>query len=234
MRMNEKILQCRKRMGLSQEELAQQLNTSRQAVSKWELGAGQPDLQNVIALAKLFGVTTDWLLMEDEPEAPAEQTQEPEREPEQAQPQPAQPAYGAADAWIEHVPGLIGKLVRKYGWLTGVYIAVSGAGMTLIGAIAKAISDSMVSYSQRAFNSIGGFGVYDTEVAIFDASGAMVTDPAVYEAFGMAGMPMGANVTTSLPNPVGAVATVVIIMGVLTMAAGAVLAYKLHQRSEQA
>ena len=35
MRMNEKILQCRKRMGLSLEELAQQLNTSRQAVSRW-------------------------------------------------------------------------------------------------------------------------------------------------------------------------------------------------------
>lgn len=55
MKMNEKILQCRKRMGLSQEELAQQLNTSRQAVSRWELGDAQPDLKNVVALAKLFG-----------------------------------------------------------------------------------------------------------------------------------------------------------------------------------
>ena len=236
MRMNEKILQCRKRMGLSQEELAQRLNTSRQAISKWELGTSQPELQNVVALAKLFGVTTDWLLMDDEEDQPEQEQPAQEAQPEaqyQAPPQQERPVYGGSDAWVEHVPGVIGRLLKRYGWLAGVYIALSGAGMTLFGAVAKGVSDSMVGYSQRAFGSLGGFGTYDTEFAIFDASGAMITDPAIYEAFGMGGAPAGMNASMSMPNPVGAVGTVVMVLGIVTMIAGAVIAWKLHQKSEE-
>lgn len=238
MRMNEKILQCRKRMGLSQEELAQRLNTSRQAISKWELGTSQPEIQNVVALAKLFGVTTDWLLMDDEEDQPEQEQPEREAQPEasyQAPPQQERPVYGGSDSWVEHVPGVIGRLLKRYGWLAGVYIALSGAGMTLIGAMAKGISDSMVGYSQRAFDSLGGFGIGSVpgSMTIYDASGAVVTDPAIYEAFGMSGAPAGVNVSMSLPNPVGAVGSVVMVLGVVTMIAGAVIAWKLHQKSEK-
>lgn len=57
-----KILLLRKRKGISQEELANQLNTSRQAISKWENGQSTPDLDKIVALSKYFGVTTDYLL----------------------------------------------------------------------------------------------------------------------------------------------------------------------------
>lgn len=65
MKLSEKILMLRKRDGLSQEELAEKLGVSRQAVSRWEVGSVQPDASNVLQLSKLFSVTADYLLNED-------------------------------------------------------------------------------------------------------------------------------------------------------------------------
>lgn len=61
----DKITEERKKNGWSQEELAEQLGVSRQAVSKWESAGSVPDLQKVIQLAALFGVSTDYLLRDD-------------------------------------------------------------------------------------------------------------------------------------------------------------------------
>lgn len=71
----EKIMTLRKCAGWSQEELAAQLGVSRQSVSKWEGAQSVPDMQKVVQMSRLFGVTTDYLLKEElgEPEpAPAE------------------------------------------------------------------------------------------------------------------------------------------------------------------
>ncbi len=65
MKLGEKIALLRKKAGLSQEELAARLEISRQAVSRWETGSAQPDLEKVVELARLFSVTTDHLLLED-------------------------------------------------------------------------------------------------------------------------------------------------------------------------
>ena len=61
----DKIIQLRKKNGWSQEELAAQLNVSRQAVSKWESAQAAPDLNKILAMSQLFGVTTDYLLKDD-------------------------------------------------------------------------------------------------------------------------------------------------------------------------
>ena len=61
----EKISMFRKKCGWSQEELAMQLNVSRQSVSKWESGASIPDLDKIIKLSELFGVSTDYLLKDN-------------------------------------------------------------------------------------------------------------------------------------------------------------------------
>ena len=58
----DKITEERKKNGWSQEELAEKLGVSRQSVSKWESAGSVPDLQKVIQLAELFGVSTDYLL----------------------------------------------------------------------------------------------------------------------------------------------------------------------------
>ena len=55
----------RKRAGMSQEDLAEHLHVSRQTISKWETGQSAPDLDTVVQLARLFGVTTDRLLTEE-------------------------------------------------------------------------------------------------------------------------------------------------------------------------
>ena len=58
----DKIIDLRKKNGWSQEELAEQLGVSRQSVSKWESGMSVPDLNKIIAMSELFGVSTDYLL----------------------------------------------------------------------------------------------------------------------------------------------------------------------------
>ena len=58
----------KEKFGWSQEELAEQLGVSRQSVSKWELGAAIPDLDKILRLSQLFGVTTDYLLKDDAPD----------------------------------------------------------------------------------------------------------------------------------------------------------------------
>ena len=62
MKVNEKIYQLRKQSGMSQEDVADKLNISRQALSRWENGTAQPTANNVVEISKLFGVTTDYLL----------------------------------------------------------------------------------------------------------------------------------------------------------------------------
>ena len=61
----EKIMELRKKNGWSQEELAYQLGVSRQSVSKWESGASIPDLDRILKLSQIFGVSTDYLLKEE-------------------------------------------------------------------------------------------------------------------------------------------------------------------------
>ena len=61
----DKIIDLRKKCGWSQEEMAEKLGVSRQAVSKWESAQSIPDLERVIAMSQLFSVSTDYLLKEE-------------------------------------------------------------------------------------------------------------------------------------------------------------------------
>ena len=58
----DKLIALRKKAGYSQEELAQQLNVTRQSVSKWEGTQSVPDIEKILQISKLFGVTTDYLI----------------------------------------------------------------------------------------------------------------------------------------------------------------------------
>lgn len=89
MNISEKIVLCRKALGISQEELAAMLNISRQAVSRWETGAAMPDTEKIIQLSRVFAVSTDYLLLDEMQESkpmPEKQTQEPTTE-KQTEPQ---------------------------------------------------------------------------------------------------------------------------------------------------
>ena len=63
--LSEKIVMLRKKYGWSQEELAERLDISRQSVSKWESGVSIPDLERIVSMSQLFGVTTDYLLKDE-------------------------------------------------------------------------------------------------------------------------------------------------------------------------
>ncbi len=61
----DKIIDLRKKNGWSQEDLAEKLRVSRQAVSKWEGAQSTPDIQRILEMSRLFGVSTDFLLKDD-------------------------------------------------------------------------------------------------------------------------------------------------------------------------
>ncbi|RHR10506.1 XRE family transcriptional regulator [Pseudoflavonifractor sp. AF19-9AC] len=75
MSLSEKILSLRTQLGLSQEDLAEKLGVSRQSVSKWETGQSVPDLDKLIKLADLFGISVDELVREGERPKPPEPPQ---------------------------------------------------------------------------------------------------------------------------------------------------------------
>lgn len=65
MPLSEKIAALRKRAGLSQEQLSEALGVSRQAVSKWESGGAMPELDKIVQLSRVLGVSTDALLLDE-------------------------------------------------------------------------------------------------------------------------------------------------------------------------
>ena len=214
MKLNEKIAWYRRDRRLSQEELAAQVGVSRQAVSKWELAEASPDVGKLLALAKAFGVTTDHLLNEDE---------EPERAAPPAPPQEAAPPPPPEQGQFSNLPGFIGKMVRRWGWLAGVYIALQGAGVALAGTVARLAFGGMFSASSQM---MGGFGVPggwtysgppELEGAVMDALGAA---PLASPLSGVQGIFLG-------------IANLIIILGVLWLAAGLVLAFVLWKRGRK-
>ena len=197
MTLHEKILYYRKQARLSQEELAARVGVSRQAVSKWELGDATPEVDKLVALARVFGVTTDELLSPEEPAAGT---------PPPPPPRPEPPDYQR---------GLRGVawLICRYGWLAGVYIAVSGAGITLVGGLAW-----------YAFHKMFQFTIGDR----FESMGWDVSLPSEWDGY------MGISTGISPRGTVfSTIATVILVIGVITMIAGAALAVYLYQKGRK-
>ena len=77
MKLSDKLIELRKAKGWSQEEFAEKMDVSRQAISRWENGTALPDAQNILRISKLFCVTSDYLLNDDykgEAELPTPET----------------------------------------------------------------------------------------------------------------------------------------------------------------
>ena len=118
MTLGEKILDLRRRNAMSQDVLAEKLEVSRQAVSKWERDEAMPETDKIVRMAQLFRVSTDYLLLDGEPQ-------------QQEQPQPA-PQQPRAEDRIE-------RFVRRHGYkagyimmAVGAFICVLSIGMRLL------------------------------------------------------------------------------------------------------
>ena len=198
MKLQEKILYCRKKAGLSQEALAEQIGVSRQAISKWETGDAVPEINKLLLLANAFHVTTDWLLNEDEPE-----------ENKGSEPEAAEAKSTEKPTWVDALPGVIGRLLRRYGWLFGIYLAVVGAGFTGIGMLAR--------YMVRRMFGESFLGIAD---------GAFPADE-FGEQMGVTFSNMAAN------NPVSIMGTFIMVFGIVVLIAGIVLAVVLKKYSKE-
>lgn len=202
MKLQEKIYYCRKKAGLSQEALAEQLGVSRQAISKWETGDSEPEISKLRLLAAAFGVTTDWLLTEDEPEE------------KNADPKSAAPAPSAT--WVDSISGVLGKLLRRYGWLVGAYIAIAGAGFAGIGALARYLTRRMFSvFPDSPFSGMNG--MLPSGTIYYDQFGQQMNDTV-------------SNFASN--NPVSIMGTIIMIIGIIMIIFGTVLAVVLKRRSQ--
>lgn len=122
----EKIALLRRQNGWSQEELADQLNVSRQAVSKWEGGTSIPDLDKILKLSALFEVSTDYLL-KDELEQPDATAPLPE---EERVTEPCRTvSLDEANAYLSTVQAVHGKIAAGVGLciLSPIALLVLGA-----------------------------------------------------------------------------------------------------------
>ena len=112
-----RLYEYRKQRNLSQEELAQQIGVSRQAVSKWERAESSPDTDNLIELAKLYGVSLDELLFTNEP---TKKEEEPGREREPFE----NPDFVSVNLSGIHV--IDGKDEVHVSWKDGIQVKTNG------------------------------------------------------------------------------------------------------------
>lgn len=340
MNLSEKIQLCRKRAGLSQEALAEKLNVSRQAVSKWETGAAEPELSKLRALAAAFGVTADWLLSEEDAadgnsvgvsagaredgaansvsvrsdsasntaggpnaasgsgfaransasntaggpraavgsgftfrdsglnnesngapgdgsaanadgfckssaesdsftdggstdkgssgqgEGHADTASGASAHPEESSASNASAggqtaSGGRADFhstppspnWVESVPGVLGRLLRQYGWIVGLRMAVSGALMTFIGFLGRAAVRSM----DQSFGL--GFEMVPSQTAWYDDAGNLMTSPV--------------SMPSQPSDPMTILCTGMIVLGVILILAGICIAVSLRNQHRE-
>ena len=154
MKLHEKIYYYRTLGKLSQEELAELTGVSRQAVSKWELGTATPEVSKLMALAHAFGVTTDELLSEAPPTLGAGPDFQPQPQPA---PEPeARPEAGRSlqPDHLDRTANFLSRLIRRHGWLAGLYIAWSGVGFAVFGIIGLVIVNA---FTREASSMMGGF-----------------------------------------------------------------------------
>ena len=195
MKLGEKIQYCRKKAGMSQDVLAEKIGVSRQAISKWELGEALPEISNLAALAKEFGVSVDWLISEE-----GELNNTPEKEGENYEKK--------YDAFFDSWTGFAGRMLKRFGWLAGVYLALGGLGMFVIGLLAKFALLAMSNSFNSTISSMNGF--------VGNASA----------------MP---NITNNIVanNPVFIMASFFMIVGFIMMIGGTVLAIYLRKKGRK-
>lgn len=116
MTLGEKIQELRRRSGMSQDTLAETLDVSRQAVSKWERDEAMPETDKIIRIAKVFSVSTDYLLLEETP-------------------QPASDPRPQASHTASSMGDRLERFIRRHGYKVGYVMTAAGALVCVIGLL---------------------------------------------------------------------------------------------------
>lgn len=146
MKLEEKIALLRKQKGWSQEELAFRLDVSRQAVSKWEMGASLPEVDKILKMSELFGCSTDYLLKEENTITEGQvRDEQPKMDEEQGENKPKKKAKTLGDV-LEDLFWLIILCVyliwsfASGDWhITWIIWPVAGVSFSIIELIVKAV-----------------------------------------------------------------------------------------------
>ena len=134
MALSEKIYSLRKKSGLSQEQLAEQLGVSRQAISKWESGQSIPESDKLIAISRYFVVSLDYLINEDI----------------------EQDVNSLKEADEENIPS-----TKKAKWLIGVIACVGGLLCLAIWGLLFLLNPTASNqFSESSMITIDGNGIY--------------------------------------------------------------------------
>ena len=120
MTIGEKIQILRKQHGMSQEQLSTLTAVSRQAISKWEVGESIPDVDNIVHLSEIFGVTTDYLLKNGTGTAGLITEISPEHTPA------ALPTAPIVSAAVSNSPKKVGRLMVIAGLISTVIAGTPG------------------------------------------------------------------------------------------------------------
>ena len=110
------IAECRREMGLTQQQLADKLNLSNKTISKWESGAGSPDISNLAEVAKVLGITVDELLNGERKTEQADEAAS-EKAPVKKQLTKAQIIKISLTLLGAAIGGILGILAYNNGWL---------------------------------------------------------------------------------------------------------------------
>ncbi len=135
LKFNEKIYHYRKKLGISQEALAERLSISRQAVSKWETGEAAPDSSKLLPLAEMFGVSVDHLLKDKEPENISPPTN-------QIPDSSASSSKTDANIHTEDMPKqpFFKRMMKKHGYAFGAAVLLTGILLSVFGIFLTAVS----------------------------------------------------------------------------------------------
>lgn len=173
----EKIMKLRKQQGWSQEELAMKLGVSRQSVSKWESGASIPELDKILQLGELFGVSTDFLLKDDREDFPIINGDEGEQRQDGAgmwerEQKLRQVTLEEADTYM--------KLIRK-----AAYRIAAGVSACILAPIPLIVLGGMAEYGKTAMSedAAGGIGMIILLLIVATAAAEFISDGMKIEKF---------------------------------------------------
>ena len=171
MTFGEKLLELRRAHGMSQDALAEQLNVSRQAVSKSERDEAAPETDKIIKLAQLFHVSTDYLLL-DAPERPRQEV------PPQQSPPSSRPNTSTADR--------VERFIRRHGYKAGyvlmtigIIICLFSVGLRMLWPVVangffSGTLDSFGSLMDGGSSALGDLGSYGGDGQILDPDGNVI------------------------------------------------------------
>lgn len=111
----EKLVDLRKKAGMTQSDLAEKLNVSRQAISRWEQGTAMPEVDTLVAICDLFDVSLDYLVRDKNCQEKAE--------PEESLPEV--PSYWSFLPKLWWAPGLLAVLCRICPYVTQLLLIVN-------------------------------------------------------------------------------------------------------------